>query len=58
MHVAQSQKVALGQQWSRHREQTYGQGGGRGGRRGAWMERVTGIYRTVCKTASQRGFAV
>ena len=39
MHVTQFQKGALGQQWSRHREQTYGHGRRRGGRKGdLWRE--------------------
>ena len=39
MHVAQFQKVAFGQQWSRHREQTCGLGRRRGGSKGdLWRE--------------------
>ena len=47
-----------GQQWrNRRREETYGQGGRRGGRRGdVW--RVTEIYNTVYKTDRQWEFTV
>ena len=42
------------QQWrNRHREQTYGQGGRRGGRRG---QSKVEIYNTMCETDSQWEF--
>ena len=49
-----------GQQWRhRHKEQTYGQGSGRG-RRGLdeWREQRGSISTTVCKIESQWKFAL
>ena len=60
----ESEEMALmnlssGWQWrNRPREQTYGQGGRRGGRRGMYGERNIEIYYTTCKTDSQWEFAV
>ena len=50
-----------GQQWrNRHREQTYGTWWEERREKGRSMEmeRVTGIYSTICKTDSQWEFAV
>ena len=47
------------QQWiNRHREQTYGHGGRRGGRRGVYGESNIEIYNAICKIDSQWEFAV
>ena len=48
-----------GQQWgNRHREQTCGHGGRRGGRRGDLGESYIEMYNTICKIDSQWESAV
>ena len=48
-----------GQQWrKRHREQTYGHGGGEKGEGEMYGESNIEIYNAICKTDSQWEFAV
>ena len=60
----ESEEMALinlfsGRQWrNRHREQTYCQGGRRGGRGEMYGESNIEIYNTMCKTDSQWEIAV
>ena len=63
-HIWNLKKMVLmnlfsGQQWrNRHREQTYGHGGGEEGEDEMYAQRNKKTYNTICKIDSQWEFAV